>query len=30
MPYAPVMVPEVRSWLHDLRRRDRSSAILVG
>jgi len=24
------MTPEARAWLHDLRRRDRLSAILVG
>jgi hypothetical protein len=30
MPYALVMTPEVRAWLHDLRRRDRASAIQVG
>jgi hypothetical protein len=24
------MTPEVRAWLHDLRHRDRASAILVG
>jgi hypothetical protein len=24
------MMPEVRAWLHDLRHRDRASAILVG
>jgi hypothetical protein len=29
MPYALVMTPEVRAWLHDLRRRDRASAIQV-
>jgi hypothetical protein len=28
--YALVMTPEVRVWLHDLRHRDRASAILVG
>jgi len=28
--YALVMAPEVRAWLHDLRHRDRASAILVG
>jgi hypothetical protein len=28
--YALVMTPEVRAWLHDLRRRDRGSAIQVG
>ena len=27
--YALVMTPEVRAWLHYLRRRDRTSAILV-
>ncbi|HET9898244.1 MAG TPA: hypothetical protein VFQ44_25225 [Streptosporangiaceae bacterium] len=30
MAYALVMTPEVRAWLHDLRRNDRTSAILVG
>ena len=30
MGYALVMTPEVRAWLHDLRHRDRASAILVG
>jgi hypothetical protein len=30
MGYTLVMTPEVRAWLHDLRRRDRASAILVG
>ena len=30
MAYALVMTPEVRAWLHDLRHRDRSSAIQVG
>lgn len=30
MSYALVMTPEVRAWLHDLRHRDRASAILVG
>ena len=30
MPYALVMTPEVRTWLHDLRKRDRGSAIQVG
>ena len=30
MGYALVMTPEVRTWLHDLRHRDRPSAILVG
>ena len=30
MPYALVMTPEVRAWLHDLRKRDRPSAIQVG
>lgn len=30
MAYALVMTPEVRAWLHDLRHRDRTSAILVG
>jgi len=28
--YALVMTPEVRAWLHDLRHRDRPSAVLVG
>jgi hypothetical protein len=28
--YAMVMTPEVRSWLHDLRKDDRASAIQVG
>jgi len=28
--YVLVMTPEVRVWLHDLRHRDRASAILVG
>ena len=28
--YALVMTPEVRTWLHDLRHRDRASAIVVG
>ena len=28
--YALVMTPEVRAWLHDLRHRDRASAVLVG
>jgi hypothetical protein len=28
--YVLVMTPEVRAWLHDLRHRDRASAILVG
>jgi hypothetical protein len=28
--YALVMTPEVRAWLHDLRHRDRASAILIG
>jgi len=28
--HALVMTPEVRAWLHDLRHRDRASAILVG
>jgi hypothetical protein len=28
--YALVMTPEVRAWLHDLRKRDRPSAIQVG
>jgi hypothetical protein len=30
MGYALVITPEVRTWLHDLRHRDRASAILVG
>ena len=30
MPYALVMTPEVRAWLHGLRKRDRASAIQVG
>jgi len=30
VPYALVMTPEVRVWLHDLRKRDRASAIQVG
>ena len=30
MPYALAMTPEVRAWLHDLRKRDRASAIQVG
>jgi len=28
--YVLVMTPEVRAWLHDLRKRDRPSAIQVG
>jgi hypothetical protein len=28
--YALVMTPEVRAWLHDLRKRERASAIQVG
>jgi hypothetical protein len=28
--YVLVMTPEVRVWLHDLRKRDRASAIQVG
>jgi hypothetical protein len=28
--YVLVMAPEVRAWLHDLRKRDRVSAIQVG
>jgi hypothetical protein len=28
--YALVMTPEVRTWLHDLRKGDRASAIQVG
>ena len=30
MAYVLVMAPEVRAWLHDLRKRDRASAIQVG
>ena len=30
MAYALVMTQEVRAWLHDLRKRDRASAIQVG
>jgi hypothetical protein len=30
MAYVLVMTPEVRAWLHDLRKRDRTSAIQVG
>ncbi|HXZ73633.1 MAG TPA: type II toxin-antitoxin system RelE/ParE family toxin [Streptosporangiaceae bacterium] len=30
MGYTLVMTLEVRAWLHDLRRHDRASAILVG
>ena len=30
MAYALVMTPEVRAWLHDLRKGDRASAIQVG
>ena len=30
MAYALVMTLEVRAWLHDLRKRDRASAIQVG
>ena len=30
MAYALVMTPEVQAWLHDLRKRDRASAIQVG
>lgn len=30
MAYALVMTAEVRTWLHELRHRDRASAILVG
>jgi hypothetical protein len=30
MAYALVMTPEVRAWLHELRYRDRPSAIQVG
>ncbi len=30
MAYALVMTPEVRAWLHDLRKRDRASAVQVG
>ena len=29
MGYGLVLTPEVREWLHDLRRRDRPSAVLV-
>ena len=29
MAYALVMTPEVRAWLHDLRQRDRASAIQI-
>ena len=28
--YVLVMTPEVRAWLHDLRNRDRASAIQIG
>jgi hypothetical protein len=28
--YLLVMTPEVRAWLHDLRKRDRTTAIQVG
>ena len=30
MAHVLVMTPEVRAWLHDLRKRDRASAIQVG
>ena len=30
MGYVLILTPEVRGWLHDLRKRDRSSAIQVG
>jgi hypothetical protein len=30
VPYALVRTPEVRAWPHDLRKRDRASAIQVG
>jgi hypothetical protein len=30
MAYALVMTPEVRAWLHELRHRDRTSAVRVG
>ena len=30
MAYVLVMTPEVRAWLHDLRKRDRASAIQIG
>ena len=30
MAYVLVMASEVRAWLHDLRKRDRASAIQVG
>ena len=30
MVYVLVMAPEVRAWLHDLRKLDRASAIQVG
>ena len=30
MTYVLVMTPEVRAWLHDLRKQDRDSAIQVG
>ena len=30
MAYVLVMAPEVRAWLHGLRKRDRASAIQVG
>ena len=30
MAYVLVMTPEVRAWLHDLRKRDRAGAIRVG
>jgi hypothetical protein len=28
--YVLVMTPEVRAWLHDLRKRDQTSAVQVG
>ena len=30
MAYVLVMAPEVRAWLHDLRKRDRASVIQIG
>ena len=30
MAYVLVMTPEVRAWLHDLRKRNRASAIQAG
>jgi hypothetical protein len=30
MAYVLVMTPEVRAWLHDVRKRDRATAIQVG